>query len=57
MTTLARLSFWISAEQIDAFEAAEHEGRAAIVYEGEHIDYAHVATAREVLAMARELAT
>lgn len=41
---------------IEAFEAAEHEGRAAIVYEGEHIDYAHVATAREVLAMARELA-
>lgn len=40
---------------IEAFETAERGGRAAIVYEGEHVDYAHVATAREVLAMARDL--
>lgn len=35
---------------IDAFEAAVDKGLAAIVYEGMHIDYAHVKTAREVIA-------
>lgn len=38
---------------IAAFEAAEAEGRAAVVYDGEHIDTAHVKTAREILASAR----
>ena len=36
---------------IEAFEKAEAAGIAAILYEGQHIDYAHVKTAREVLAM------
>lgn len=35
---------------IAAFEAAVDKGLAAIVYEGMHIDYAHVKTAREVIA-------
>jgi citrate lyase subunit beta/citryl-CoA lyase len=35
---------------IAAFEKAEAEGIAAVRYEGMHIDYAHVKTAREVLA-------
>jgi citrate lyase subunit beta/citryl-CoA lyase len=37
------------AGMIDAFEAAEALGTAAVLYEGQHIDYAHVKTAREVL--------
>jgi citrate lyase subunit beta / citryl-CoA lyase len=36
---------------IDAFEAAEKTGIAAVTYEGDHIDYAHVKTAREILAL------
>ncbi|KVQ63029.1 HpcH/HpaI aldolase/citrate lyase family protein [Burkholderia territorii] len=40
---------------IEAFEKAEAEGIAAISYEGHHIDYAHVKTAREVLALHRAL--
>ncbi|KWF32824.1 citryl-CoA lyase [Burkholderia diffusa] len=39
------------AGMIEAFEKAEAEGIAAISYEGHHIDYAHVKTAREVLAL------
>jgi citrate lyase subunit beta/citryl-CoA lyase len=35
---------------IEAFEHAEAEGAAAVLYEGMHVDYAHVKTAREVLA-------
>jgi citrate lyase subunit beta/citryl-CoA lyase len=38
---------------IEAFEKAEADGVAAVVYEGMHIDYAHVKTAREVLAFSR----
>ena len=38
---------------ITAFEKAESQGVAAVVYEGMHIDYAHVKTAREVLAYAK----
>ncbi len=34
---------------IAAFEAAEKEGRAALMFDGEHIDIAHVETAREIL--------
>lgn len=35
---------------IKAFEIAEQNGETAIMYEGEHVDYAHVKTAKEVLA-------
>ncbi|RYE41532.1 MAG: CoA ester lyase [Hyphomicrobiales bacterium] len=38
---------------IEIFEKAEADGAAAVVYEGMHIDYAHIKTAREVLAYAR----
>lgn len=37
---------------VDAFEAAEADGRAAVDFEGEHIDIAHVRTARELLELA-----
>jgi len=37
---------------IEAFEAGQAEGRAAVTYRGEHIDYAHVKTAREIVALA-----
>lgn len=40
---------------IQAFEAAEAAGAAAVLYEGQHIDYAHVKTAREVLELHRTL--
>ena len=36
---------------IEAFEKAEAEGNAAVLYEGQHIDYAHVKTARQVLEL------
>ena len=38
---------------IAAFEAARAEGRAAVIYDGEHIDYAHVNTARGIVELAR----
>jgi citrate lyase subunit beta / citryl-CoA lyase len=41
---------------IETFEKAESQGIAAVLYEGQHIDYAHVKTAREVLAMHKCLA-
>ena len=41
---------------IDAFDEAVAQGRAAISYEGMHIDYAHVKTAKEVVALAATLA-
>lgn len=34
---------------IEAFESAEKAGHAAVMYDGEHIDYAHVKTARQAL--------
>jgi citrate lyase subunit beta/citryl-CoA lyase len=37
---------------IEAFERGEAAGDAAVDYEGQHIDYAHVKTAREVVALA-----
>lgn len=40
------------AGMIEAFEEAEANGSAAVVYEGMHVDYAHIKTAREVLAYA-----
>lgn len=41
---------------IEAFEKAKSQGIAAINYEGMHIDYAHVKTAREVVDLHAELA-
>jgi citrate lyase subunit beta / citryl-CoA lyase len=50
--------FGISASEISfyrgmisAFDAAVAEGRAAVEYAGQHIDYAHVKTAREKLRL------
>lgn len=37
---------------VDAFERAESEGLGAVLYEGEHVDYAHVTTARQMLKLA-----
>jgi citrate lyase subunit beta/citryl-CoA lyase len=39
---------------IDAFAAAQAGGRAAVIYDGEHIDYAHVKTAREIVEQAAQ---
>jgi citrate lyase subunit beta/citryl-CoA lyase len=43
------------AGMIAAFEEAEAGGAAAVVYEGMHVDYAHIKTAREVLAFSQLL--
>jgi citrate lyase subunit beta/citryl-CoA lyase len=40
---------------IEAFERAEAAGNAATLYEGVHIDYAHVKTAQSVLALHKTL--
>jgi citrate lyase subunit beta/citryl-CoA lyase len=40
---------------VAAFDAAVQRGDAAVTYEGQHIDYAHVRTARAVLALADRL--
>lgn len=40
---------------IEAFEQAEAAGIAAVTYEGQHIDYAHIKTAREVIALHKML--
>lgn len=36
---------------IEALDKAVADGAAAVLYEGQHIDYAHVKTAKEVIAM------
>ena len=41
---------------IDAFDAAQSDGRAALIYDGEHVDIAHVTTAREIVAQAHAMA-
>lgn len=38
-----------------AMAAAEAEGRAAVIYEGDMVDYAMVATARELIALAESI--
>jgi citrate lyase subunit beta/citryl-CoA lyase len=38
---------------IAALEKAQAEGRASTIYEGEHIDIAHVKTAKEIITLAR----
>jgi citrate lyase subunit beta/citryl-CoA lyase len=40
---------------IEAFEKAIKEGAGAVLYEGEHIDYAHVNTAKQILQLADSL--
>lgn len=40
---------------IDALDAAQKQGRASVMYDGEHIDIAHVKTARDVIALADSL--
>jgi len=42
-------------EMVDAFELAEARGDSAIRFQGMHIDYAHVETARTVLSYAEQL--
>ncbi|RZL93120.1 MAG: CoA ester lyase [Variovorax sp.] len=37
---------------IDALDKAQAEGRASCIYDGEHIDIAHVSTARQIVALA-----
>ncbi|MGE3846471.1 MAG: CoA ester lyase [Gammaproteobacteria bacterium] len=39
-----------------AMAAGEAEGRAAVIYEGDMVDYAMVATARELIALAESIA-
>lgn len=39
---------------IEAFDRAQADGRAAVIYDGEHIDYAHVKTAREIVEQERQ---
>ncbi|MDV7090804.1 CoA ester lyase [Rhodococcus opacus] len=38
---------------IDAFEISENAGAAAVSFEGMHVDYAHVKTAREIVRYAQ----
>lgn len=52
----SRQEYEFYAGMIAAFEEAEVQGIAAVTYEGHHIDYAHVKTAREVVAQYEALA-
>ena len=40
---------------IETLDKAQAEGRASCIYDGEHIDIAHVKTAREIIALADSL--
>lgn len=40
---------------IAAFEQGKQQGVTAMLYEGEHIDYAHVETAKEIVAYAKKM--
>lgn len=42
---------------LEAAEAAEHAGSGAVVYDGDHVDAAHVATARAVVEQAHARAS
>lgn len=53
----SRQEYEFYAGMIAAFEEAEAQGIAAVTYEGHHIDYAHVKTAREVVAQYEALAS
>lgn len=37
---------------VEALDAAQAAGRASVMYDGEHIDIAHVKTARDIIALA-----
>lgn len=39
-------------ELIETFNAAKEKGNAAVIYDGSHIDYAHVETAKSILKFA-----
>ena len=39
---------------IDALEKAQAQGRASVMYDGEHIDIAHAKTARDIIELAKE---
>jgi citrate lyase subunit beta / citryl-CoA lyase len=39
---------------IEALEEAKKNGRASVIYDGEHIDIAHVKTAHEIIALAEQ---
>ena len=38
---------------IAALEEAQAQGRASVIYDGEHIDIAHAKTARQIIDLAR----
>ena len=38
----------------DWYSTAQAGGRASVIYEGEHIDIAHVKTARDIIALAEQ---
>ncbi|QSE89825.1 CoA ester lyase [Rhodococcus pseudokoreensis] len=42
---------------IEAFEQAQAQGQAAALFEGEHVDIAHVKTARGVVALAESISS
>ncbi len=43
------------SRMIAAFEEAEKEGRGALIFEGDHVDLAHVETARSIIALYQEM--
>ena len=45
------------SRMIAAFEDAEKEGRGALMFEGDHIDLAHVETARSIISLYQEIET
>jgi citrate lyase subunit beta/citryl-CoA lyase len=53
----SKMEFEFYSGMISAFEAAESDGVAAVTYEGHHIDYAHVKTARAVVALFEQLSS
>ena len=40
-------------QKVEALDKAMTQGRASVIYDGEHIDIAHVKTARDILALAQ----
>ena len=45
----------MSARLDEVFARCRAEGRAAVIYEGDMVDYAMVATARELIALAESI--
>jgi citrate lyase subunit beta/citryl-CoA lyase len=50
-----QVAFYVG--MIAALEKAQAQGRASTIYDGEHIDIAHVKTAREIIELARAFRT